>query len=161
MASPDQPPHVPRLLPSAPLLLHLPRPLLPILLLLTCGRVRLPHPLPRLSPAGPVLLPVPQSRHQSESVPRTGHAHPQGGEQSELLPWPGHAHTQSASQSLQLGRLSQLFAEISSHLSFSFIFLTVFHFHPFSSLSECEWHCVGEKQGLRSPVNTGPAGCKH
>lgn len=116
VASPDQPPHVPCLLPAAPLLLHLPRPLIPVVLLLTCGRVRLPHPLLRLPPAGPILLPVPQSRRQSKSLPGTSHTHSQGSKQSELLPRSGHAHTPSVSQSLQLS-LSQLFAEISSHLS--------------------------------------------
>lgn len=161
MASPDQPPHVPLLLPTAPLLLYLPRSLVPILLFLTCGRLRLPHSLLRLSPTGAILLPLSQSRHQSKSLPWASHAHSQGSEQSELLPRPGHTHTQSVSQSLQLTRLFQLFTEISLHLfssSFSFHFLvyslSFFFFFsfplPFFNVNGILVHV-----GLWSPVITG------
>lgn len=100
LAPPDQPPHVPGLLPTAPLLLHLPRPLVPVLLLLSRGALRLPHSLPGLPPDAAVLLALPQGCSQSESLARPGHTHSQGGGQSKLLSWPGHAHTQSANQSL-------------------------------------------------------------
>lgn len=155
MASPDQPPHVPCLLPTAPLLLHLPRPLIPILLLLTRSRVRLPHPLPWLCPAGSILLPLPQSGHQSKSLPGTSHTHSQGDKQSELLPWPSHAHTQSVSQSLQRRGLSQLFAEISSHHSHSLLLPSSSPPPPpFRFECDIEVHVV-EKQGLWSQVVTG------
>ena len=127
VAPPDQSPHVPRLLPTAPLLLHLPCPLIPVLFLLTCSRVRLPHPLSRLSQASSVLLPFPQSRHQSKPLPGTSHTHSQGSEQSKLLPWPGHAHTQRVGQPLQLScKISSRLSPLSFPLSSSF-------------LSECEW----------------------
>lgn len=95
VASSDQPTHVPSILPAAPSFFHLPRPLVPSVLIFTRCRVWLQHLLPRLPAAGSILLPHPQAHCQSKSSPRASRS--KGHNQSELLPGPGHTHPQSKS----------------------------------------------------------------
>lgn len=161
VAPPDQPPHVAGLVATAPLLLHLPRPLLapfPALLLPvqhTCGSLRLTHSLPGLRPDASVWLTFPQGWSQSQSLIQSSHAHAQSRQQPELLPRPGHAHTQSVGQSLQPGGLPQLFAEMSSHL---FYFLVVYLFVYFPCEHDCKFCKIVAQIRVDSVVKTSCIG---